>query len=115
MEVEAAIIYERGVSLPVSGQVFYILEKDPDDLLRRNDITSEIGFARTMNTLRNHAVTFFITDSQGQAEVKKLKTGTYHICGISHTRQEVVIWNVKVELNLGRNSLVLNNENMTRT
>ncbi len=65
-----------------------------------------------MNALRNLALTFFITDSQGRAKVKNLKTGTYYICGIGHTPQEVVIWNVPVELTFGKNSLVLDNSNM---
>ncbi len=113
LDVEASILNNAGEAEPRAGQVFYILERSPDDLLRGNDVASEIGYAKTMNALRNHALTFFITDSQGKAEIKKLKAGTYHICGIGHTRRGVVIWNVPVELGSGKNNLVLDNKNMT--
>ena len=95
LEVEASILDNAGNAEPQAQQVFYILEQSPEDLLRGNDLTSEIGYAKTMNALRNHALTFFVTDSRGKAEIKKLKTGTYHICGIGYTEQGVLIWNVQ--------------------
>jgi hypothetical protein len=113
LDVEASITNNAGEAEPLSGQVFYILEKSSGDLLR-GDVTSEIWYARTMNALRNHALTFFITDSQGKAEIKALKAGTYYICGIGHTRRGVVIWNVPVALEMGKNRLVLDNSNMTQ-
>jgi hypothetical protein len=112
--VEASITDEAGTAKPLAGQVFYISERSPDGLLRENDFTSEIGYARTMNALRISAFDFCITDSRGKAEIKDLKAGIYYICGIGHTNQEVVIWNIRVELKSGKNNLVLNNENMMR-
>jgi hypothetical protein len=112
--VEASIIDDAGETGPLAGQVFYILERNPDGLLK-GDVTSEIWYAKTMNALRNCALTFFITDSQGKAEIKDLKMEIYYICGIGHTRQRVVIWNIPVELKPGENHLELNNENMRRT
>ncbi|HEV7644347.1 MAG TPA: hypothetical protein VGO50_10430 [Pyrinomonadaceae bacterium] len=87
LNVEASIINSAGGAESLPQQVFYILEKSPDDLLKGNDVTSEIWYAKTMNALRNHALTFFVTDSQGKAEIKVLKAGTYHICGIGHTAE----------------------------
>lgn len=113
LEVEASIINNAGEAEPLAGQVFYILERNPDDLLKGIDVTSEIWYAKTMNGLRNHALTFFITDSQGKAELKDLKAGTYYICGISHSPRGVVIWNVPVELKFGKNSLILDNSNQS--
>jgi hypothetical protein len=112
LEVKASIINHAGGVEPMAQQVFYVLEKSPDDLLRGTDFTSEIKYAKTMNALRNHALTFFVTDSQGKAEIKKLKTETYHICGIGYTQQGVVIWNVRIDLQPGGNSLVLDNSNL---
>jgi hypothetical protein len=114
LNVEASIVDDAGAAGPLAGQVFYILEKSPDDLLKGSDVTSEIWYARTMNALRNHAFTFFITDSQGKAEIKVLKAGTYYICGIGHTQRGVVIWNVPVELRSAKNSLILDNRNQCR-
>jgi hypothetical protein len=56
LDVEASIINSAGEAEPRTGQVFYILEKSPAGLLRGNDVASEIGYARTMNALRNHAL-----------------------------------------------------------
>ena len=66
-----------------------------------------------MNALRNHSLTFVITDSRGKAE-KCLNAGTYYICGIGHTQQGVLIWNVAVELKAGKNNLVLDNGTQCR-
>ena len=92
---------------PLAQQTFYILEKSPISILRANDPKSEISYARTMDALRNLSVGFFITDSRGRAEVKKLKTGSYYICGISYTAQEAKVWNVEIELLPGKNYLKL--------
>ncbi len=113
LEVEASIINNAGEAEPLTRQVFYILKKSPDDLLKGIDVTSEIWYAKTMNGLRNHALTFFITDSQGKAEIKDLKAGTYYICGISQMVEGAGVWDVEVELKWGKNSLVLDNRNMT--
>ena len=111
LEVEAAVIYETGAAQPLAGQTFYILERSPEELLK-GDITSEIWYAKTKNSLRNHALAFVITDSQGKAEKNDLKAGAYYICGIGHTQKGVVIWNVRIELKPGKNSLTLDNRNL---
>jgi hypothetical protein len=112
LEVEASIVDKAGNTVPLSGQVFYILERSPIDILRGNDLKGEIAFARAMNALRNLATTFFITDTQGKAEIKQSKSGTYHICGIRHTQQQAGVWNIQIELLPGKNKLVLNDANM---
>ena len=112
LTVEASIIDEAGAVKPLARQTFYISEKDPEGILKGNDLTNEIGYARTMNALRNHSLTFCITDSRGKAEKTGLKAGNYYICGIGHTEQGVVIWNVPLELKAGKNNLRLDNRNM---
>jgi len=107
LDVEASIINNAGEAEPLAEQIFYILEKNPDGLLRENDVSSEIWYVKTMNGLRNHVLAFLVTDSQGKAETNKLEAGTYYICGISETPQGIGIWNVRIELKPGKNSLVL--------
>jgi hypothetical protein len=113
--VEASITDKDGKTEPLAGQVFYILEKSPDHLLKAHDVKSEIGYARIMNALRNHADEFVVTDSLGKAKEKGLKEGAYYICGVHYTQYEAVVWNIAIELKPGDNLLVLNGENMTRT
>jgi hypothetical protein len=112
LKVEASIVGEAGQAIPLAGQVFYISEINPIDILRKNDLTSEIAYARTMNALRNLTSRFFITDSQGKAEIEQLKTGIYYICGVKYTQHEAGIWNVQIELLPGKNNLILNDANM---
>ena len=109
LDVEASIINNVGEAEPLAEQIFYILEKNPDGLLRGKDVASEIWYAKTMDALRNNALIFLVTNSRGKAETDKLKAGIYYICGIS---QEVGVWNVEVELKPGKNSLVLDNTNL---
>jgi len=113
LEVEASIINNAGGAEPLVEQIFYILEKNPDGLLRENDVSSEIWYVKTMNALRNHALAFLVTDSQGKAETNKLEAGTYYICGISQTHRGFEVWNVRVDLQPGKNSLVLDHRNMS--
>ena len=108
LEVEATI---DGV--PLAGQIFYISERDPVEILKAHDLTSEIAYARTMNSLRNFVTRFVATDSRGKAEITELRSGTYYICGIRYTEHEAVVWNVKIELLPGKNSLILNEVNKT--
>ena len=60
LEVEASIINSTGETVPLVEQIFYVLERNPENLLRGNDV-SEVWYAKTMNSLRNHALDFLIT------------------------------------------------------
>jgi hypothetical protein len=110
LEVEAAINYEGNSALPLTGQVFYVLENSAADILKTSKGAS--GYEKALEVLRSTAIDFIITDSRGKAVVKKLEAKTYYVCGISQTHQGVGIWNVRVDLQFGKNSLVLDNNNM---
>ena len=73
LEVEASIAGDSGKAEPLTQQVFYILKRNPDEILRANDLTSEIVYVRVINALRSHAIRFFITDSEGKAEIKQIE------------------------------------------
>lgn len=113
LEVEASVVNKNGKAGPVAEQVFYVLEQSAIGIL--DDVTSEIGYARTMNALRSHAARFFITDAEGKARVKQLKEGAYYICGVVYSEQEAMIWNVRIDLVAGPNRLALSSENMMRS
>ncbi|HEV7643197.1 MAG TPA: hypothetical protein VGO50_04575 [Pyrinomonadaceae bacterium] len=109
LEVEAEVIYEGNGTLPLSGQMFYVLEKSASDIIPLIDADHE----KAIEQLKSRAIKFIITDSQGKVVVKDLKAKTYYICGISRTHQGVGVWNVRVDMQYGKNSLVLDNKNMT--
>ncbi len=110
LEIEAAVMYETGGAQPLTGQVFYVLEKSAEDILKKSRDAPD--FERALEELRSQAIKFIITDSWGKAVVKGLEAKTYYVCGISQTHQGVGVWNVRVDLQFGKNSLVLDNNNM---
>jgi hypothetical protein len=73
-------------------------------ILDRNiaDVTFLIGPGnlKAIDALRSEAVEIFITDSQGKAEIKDLKPGIYHICGVGKTGTG--IWSVRIEAEAGQ-------------
>lgn len=108
LEVEAAVISDTGEIQPLAGQVFYILDRSTSDVTLLS-----AGYAKAIESLKNQAIKFFITDSRGKAEIKGLKMKTYYICGVSKTPQGTGIWNVRINLKPGQNRLVLDSRNMS--
>src|ERR1044072_8870576 len=100
LEIETAVIYERNGTLPLSGQMFYVLETSAADIIPLIDTDHE----KAIEELKSRAIKFVITDSQGKAAVKNLEAKTYYICGISRTHQGVGVWNVRVDMQFGKNS-----------
>ncbi len=108
LEIEAAVIYERGISLPLSGHIFYLLERSGADIISLIGTDEE----KALNELRSRAVGFFITDSKGKAKISGLKAETYYVCGVSRMDRGIGAWNVPINLKPGENSLVLDNRNL---
>lgn len=108
LEIEAAVIYERGISLPLSGHIFYLLERNGSDIISLIGTDEE----KALNELRNRAVGFFITDSKGKAKISGLKAKTYYLCGVRKTGRGIGVWDIPVELKPGENNLVLDNRNL---
>ena len=108
LEVEAEIIYEGNSTLPLSGQMFYVLETSAADIIPLIEADHE----KVIEELKSRAIKFIITDSLGKALVKNLEAKTYYVCGISRTHQGIGIWNVRIDMQYGKNRLVLDNSNM---
>lgn len=65
-----------------------------------------------MAVLNKYAIRFLSTDLQGMAETGDLKPGIYHVCGVFAMGKRTRIWNVRIDLKPGENSLTLDNKNM---
>ncbi len=83
-----------------------------DKLSRMTPLTNA-SYAKAIDTLRIEASKFFIIDSEGKAKIEGLKAETYYICGIGETHRKSGIWNVRVEIKPGKNSLRLDGKNIT--
>ena len=94
---------------PQAEQVFYILDRDISQLI---SLVTFRGFMSAADVLRTQAVKFFVTDSEGRAEVSDLHAGTYYICGAGESGRGSGVWNIKIDLKPGENTLKLNGGNM---
>ncbi len=83
------------------------------DKLARMTPTTNASYTKAIDVLRIEAVKFFIIDSAGKAEIEGLKAGIYYICGVGETSRKNGVWNVRVELKPGKNSLRLDGKNIT--
>lgn len=83
------------------------------DKLARMTPTINASYTKAIDALRIQAIKFFIIDSAGKAKVEGLKADTYYVCGVGETHRKSGIWNVRVELKPGKNSLRLDSKNMT--
>ncbi len=70
-------------------------------------------YAKALDVLRIQAVKFFLIDSQGKAKIEDLRAGIYYVCGMGETSRKSGIWNVRIDLRSGKNSLVSDSKNMT--
>jgi hypothetical protein len=74
---------------------------------------TNVSYARAIDTLRIQAVKFFVIDAEGKAKIEGLQPGVYYICGLGEINHKSGVWNVRVELKPGKNSLKLSGENIT--
>jgi hypothetical protein len=70
------------------------------------------SYAKAMNVLKSKAIKSFMTDFQGKAKIEDLIAGTYYVCGVCEMGRETGVWNVRIDLKPGENSLMLDNKNM---
>jgi hypothetical protein len=92
---------------------YNILKELPADKLSRMTPVINGSYTKAIDALRIQAVKFFIIDSEGKAKIEGLKAGIYYICGVGETSRKSGVWNVRVEIKPGKNSLRLDSKNMT--
>jgi hypothetical protein len=61
--------------------------------------------------LKPHIVQTVTTGFDGKATFEAVAAGTYYLMGMSSTPKGYVIWNLKVELKAGKNSVTLDQNN----
>jgi hypothetical protein len=68
-------------------------------------------YDRTMMSIKPHIVVSAMTDFQGRGQFPALKPGTYYLFHVSEVGRNVVLWNLKVDLKPGQNSITLDQNN----
>ncbi len=61
--------------------------------------------------VRPHIIQTVTTGFDGKATFEAVAAGTYHLMGMSETPKGYVIWNLKVELKAGKNTVTLDQNN----
>ncbi len=64
-----------------------------------------------MTALKPHTIQTVTTGFDGKATFQPTATGTYYLMGVSETPNGYVIWNLKVEIKPGKNSVILDQNN----
>ena len=64
-----------------------------------------------MEAMRPHIVATVTTDFNGKGQFSAVPAGTYYLMGIGQLYKQVVLWNLKVDLNAGQNSVTLDQNN----
>ncbi len=136
---EAAIVYKMGGVQPVARQEFYLLDKDLEEIFKEqgkiqtktvtgifreryyelSDLVYPVLYKEEFASLTNDVIPRYVkyklqTDFQGKAQLKDVIPGTYHLYGNIETRGGRAVWNLRVDLKAGENSVVLDQNNAAK-
>jgi hypothetical protein len=132
LSIEAGLVFKSGDVKPVARVEFYLLNKDLNSVLEEANIQSESGMnlvstlalalsypnfhqdtvEKAITSIKFHSVSSAITDFQGKATFRPVKTGNYYLYGFAKAGNSKVLWNLNVSLKNGQNSITLDNNNV---
>ena len=131
IEMQAGLVYPNGVQ-PVARTKFVILDNSLEKILQDAGLQkperaenfahayamglrypSSFGefAAKAQQVLEPHIKQSLMTDFEGKIMSTPLPIGTYYIMGIGQTRQGYAIWNLKVDVVVGQNKIILDQNN----
>lgn len=141
LSFETGLVFKSGDVKPVARTTFYLLDDNLAKILRdaglqaprsySSDVTSDEAlvdayassikysilpefkdfFPAATTALKPHITQTVTTDFGGKATFEPVAAGTYYLMGVSETPKGYVVWNLKVELKAGKNSVTLDQNN----
>lgn len=131
LDLEAALVYKMGGVQPVAREKFYLLDQDLEKILRESGMKNEknLGYIATfgftlrypdqyvgekekaLSAIKRHVKYTVTTDFQGKAKLNNVNAGNYYLFGITESRKAFAIWNTKIEIKVGENSVILDQNN----
>jgi hypothetical protein len=137
LSFETGLVLRSGDVKPVARATFYLLDKDLETILRDSGFRGDEGFpildtfalkyvSRQLETLRGASVTTFdsamlavkphivtstTSDFGGKGQFTSVKPGTYWLFHVSEVGRNTVLWNLKIDLKPGQNSVTLDQNN----
>jgi hypothetical protein len=133
LSLQAGIVYKQGGPQPVARVKFLLLNDSLEKLLGEAGFHSKEGsslgvidqyafavkygpenqesFDAATKAIAEHTKGTVTTDFNGNAEFAPVPVGTYYVMGVTETRGGFAVWNVKVDINAGKNQIVLDQNN----
>src|SRR5208282_5198506 len=119
-----------GGANPLAGRAFVLLRDSFDNVLAKGGFPMPAGVApykamiiscaqktpdcqTAANAINAASVAGTRTDATGKATFAGVAPGTYYLMGSTFTGGQMLLWNIKVELRSGANTLVLNERSAT--
>lgn len=68
-------------------------------------------YDRLMEKVKQHAVATTVSGFDGKGRFSAVEPGTYYLVNLTEIGRSVVLWNLKVELKPGQNSITLDQRN----
>ncbi len=124
LSLAAGVVSPSGALTPVTSRNFLLLNDNLEDVLKQAGFQAEPGRSplRTMALcqatdpnckkgmagISAHGVAAAKTDLNGKATFPGVAAGTYYLVGAAASNNQPIVWNLKVDLRAGANSVVLN-------
>ena len=137
LSFETGLVMKSGDVKPVARGTFYLLDNNLENILRSSGFQASGGspilatfalkyvsrqlellrgssstvFDRAMESVKPHIVANTTTDFSGKGQFSSVAPGTYYLMHVSEIGRNVVLWNLKVDLKPGQNSVTLDQNN----
>jgi hypothetical protein len=125
--LEAKVAVPTGTPQPVRDEKFYLLDRDLESILREAKIETVAGQnqvnsfglsvlypdrhpeirTKALAAINRHIKYDTTTDAAGRANLRQVTPGSYHLFGITKTRNGFAVWSSPVAVSAGENRLVL--------
>jgi hypothetical protein len=137
LSFDTGLVFKSGDVKPVARATFYLLDDDLENILRSSGFQAEGGssllatlalkyvgrelealrgsnvttFDKAMEAVKPHIVATTTTDFGGKGQFSPVAPGTYHLMHVGEIGRSVVLWNLKIDLKPGQNSITLDQNN----
>lgn len=125
LSMQAVLVYGPTDRQAVAGVQFFLMNRDVDDIQARSGLTQQQWLRQTdkivtpfsycsaaaMKLIRPHILEEVKTDGAGKASFRPVAPGTYYLTGYVEMRGGFAIWNLKVNVKRGANSVMLDQKN----
>lgn len=127
LSIAAAIGSQSGPATPLSSNAFLLLNDSLENMLKQSGFQSPPGVSplktvaacqsadpncqKVFTAISSHAVVAAKTDINGKAAFAGVPAGTYYLMGMAISNNQPIMWNLRVDLKPGANSVTVDQRN----